>query len=69
MKDLCKTKFYLGLQLEHLSTGILVHQSTCVQKALEKFNMDKDYPSKTPMIVRAYPFLSAIGALMYRANK
>jgi hypothetical protein len=30
MKDLGKTKFYLGLQLEHLPTGILVHQSTYV---------------------------------------
>jgi hypothetical protein len=25
MKDLGKTKFYLGLQIEHLQTGILVH--------------------------------------------
>jgi hypothetical protein len=30
MKDLGRTKFYLGLQLEHLQTGILVHQSTYV---------------------------------------
>jgi hypothetical protein len=53
MKDLGKTKFYLGLQLEHLHTGIFIHQSTYVQKVLEKFNMDKPYPSKTPMVVRA----------------
>jgi hypothetical protein len=33
--------------------GILVHQSAYVQKILEKFNMDKVYPSKTPMVVRA----------------
>jgi hypothetical protein len=52
MKDLGKTKFSLGLQLEHLPTGILVHQSAYVQKILEKFNMDKAYPSKTPMVVR-----------------
>jgi hypothetical protein len=26
MKDLGKTKFCLDLQLEHLSTGILIHQ-------------------------------------------
>jgi hypothetical protein len=25
MKDLGKTKFYLGLQIEHLQTGILAH--------------------------------------------
>jgi hypothetical protein len=28
MKDLVKTKFCLGLQLEHLPTSIPVHQST-----------------------------------------
>jgi hypothetical protein len=53
MKDLGKTKFYLGLQLEHLPIGIIVHQSAYVQKILEKFNMNKVYSSKTPMIVRA----------------
>jgi hypothetical protein len=30
MKDLGKTIFYLGLQLEHLPTGILIHQSIYV---------------------------------------
>jgi hypothetical protein len=53
MKDLGKTNFCLDLQLEHISTGILVHQSAYVQKILVKFNMDKVYPSKTPMVVRA----------------
>jgi hypothetical protein len=41
MKDLGKTKFCLGLQIEHLHSGTLVHQSVYVQKVLEKFNMDK----------------------------
>jgi hypothetical protein len=89
MKDLGKTKFCLGLQLEHLPTGILIHQSAYAQKVLSKFNMDKAYSSKTPMIVCTlerdkdpfrprdkgeeilgpeYPYLSAIGALMYLAN-
>jgi hypothetical protein len=36
MKDLGKTKFCLRLQIEHLQTGILVHQSVYVQKILEK---------------------------------
>jgi hypothetical protein len=53
IKDLGKTKFCLGLQLEHLPTGILVQQSDYVQKVLEKFNMDKVYRFKTPMVVRA----------------
>jgi hypothetical protein len=30
MKDLGRIKFYLGLQLEHLQMGILVHQFTYV---------------------------------------
>jgi hypothetical protein len=53
MKDLCKTKFCLGLQIEHLQSGILMHQYVYVQKILEKFNMDKSYPTKTPMVVRS----------------
>jgi hypothetical protein len=53
MKDLGKTKFYLGLQIEHLQMGILVHQSAYAKKVLNKFNMDKAYLQRTPMIVRA----------------
>ena len=53
MKDLGKTKFCLGLQIEYLHSGILVHQSVYVQKLLEKFVMDKAYPNKTPMVVRS----------------
>jgi hypothetical protein len=45
------TEFYLDLQIEHLQTGILVHQSAYVKKVLEKFNMDKAYPQRTPMII------------------
>jgi hypothetical protein len=44
MKDLGKTKFCLGLQIEHLQMSILVHQSAYVKKVLVKFNMDKAYP-------------------------
>ena len=32
MKDLGKTRFYLGLHIEHLKDGILVHQSTYREK-------------------------------------
>ena len=53
MKILGKTKFCLGLQLEHLSPGIFVYQAAYVQKILEKFNMDKSYPAKTSMVVRS----------------
>jgi hypothetical protein len=55
MKDLGKTKYCLGLglQLEHRPSWILVHQSAYIQKILEKFNMDKPYHNKTPMVVRS----------------
>ena len=53
MKDLGKTKFCIVLQIEHLHSGILVHQSAYIQKILEKFNMDKSYPAKPPIVVRS----------------
>jgi hypothetical protein len=69
--------------------GTLIHQTVYVQKILEKFNMDKAYSTRTPMVVHAlekdidpfrpkeegeevlgqeYPYLSAIGVLMYLTN-
>ena len=53
MKDLRKTKFCLGLQIEHLKNGILVHQETYVEKVLKRFYMDKSHPLRTPMVVRS----------------
>ena len=32
MKDLKKTRFFLGLQIEHLTNEIFVHQSTYTEK-------------------------------------
>jgi hypothetical protein len=53
MKDLGETKFCLGLQIEHLPEGIFVCQSTYCKKVLERFNMIKAHPLKTPMVVRS----------------
>jgi hypothetical protein len=53
MKDLGKTKFCLGLQIEHLPSGIFIHQSTYTEKILKRFYMDKAYPLSTPMVVRS----------------
>uniref|UniRef100_A0A2N9J4G7 Reverse transcriptase Ty1/copia-type domain-containing protein n=1 Tax=Fagus sylvatica TaxID=28930 RepID=A0A2N9J4G7_FAGSY len=53
MKDLGKTKFCLGLQIEHLPDGILIHQSTYIEKVLKHFHMDKAHPLSTPMVVRS----------------
>jgi len=35
MKDLGKTKFCLSFQIEHLSNGILIHQSSYIEKILK----------------------------------
>ena len=51
MKDLKKKKFCLGLQIEHLPTGVLVHQSAYTKKILKHFYMDKAHPLSFPMIV------------------
>ncbi|MFS7999224.1 putative RNA-directed DNA polymerase [Helianthus anomalus] len=53
MKDLGKTKYCLGLQIEHMSNGILVHQTNYTEKLLKRFNMDKANPLSTPMVVRS----------------
>jgi hypothetical protein len=54
MKDLGQTKYCLGLQLEHFYSGIFIYQAAYVQKkVLKKFNMDKSYPTKAPMVVRS----------------
>uniref|UniRef100_A0A2N9F2A8 Reverse transcriptase Ty1/copia-type domain-containing protein n=1 Tax=Fagus sylvatica TaxID=28930 RepID=A0A2N9F2A8_FAGSY len=53
MKDLGKTKFCLDLQIEHLPNGILIHQSTYIEKVLKHFHMDKAHPLSTPMVVRS----------------
>jgi hypothetical protein len=53
MKDLGQTKFCLGLQIEHFHFGIFIYQAAYVQNVLEKFNMDKSYPTKTPIVVRS----------------
>ena len=53
MKDLGKTKLCLGFQVEHLSKGIFVHQSSYIEKVLKRFIMDKAYPVSTPIVVRS----------------
>ncbi|CAM8919718.1 unnamed protein product [Rhodiola kirilowii] len=53
MKDLGRIKYCLGLQIEHLQSGILVHQSNYTRKIIKRFNMDKCNPLSTPMVVRS----------------
>jgi hypothetical protein len=49
MKDLGK-KNCLGLQIENLQSGMLVHQFVYIQKILKKFNTDKPYPITPPWL-------------------
>ena len=47
MKDLGKTKFCLGLQIEHLREGIFVHQSNYTKRLLKHFYIDKATPTRS----------------------
>ena len=53
MKDLGKPKYCSLLQLEHLHSYIMVYYVVYVQNILEKFIMDKYYPSITLMVVHS----------------
>ncbi|XP_051117901.1 uncharacterized protein LOC127242405 [Andrographis paniculata] len=53
IKDFGKTKFCLGLQIEHLESGTFIHQSNYTKRVLKQFLMDKSHSLSTPMIVRA----------------
>ncbi|RVW45253.1 Retrovirus-related Pol polyprotein from transposon TNT 1-94 [Vitis vinifera] len=63
MKDLGKTKFCLGLQIEHFPNGVLVHQSTYIKKVLKRFYMDKAHPLSSPMVVRSLDVKKTISSL------
>jgi len=53
MKDLGRTKFCLGLQIEYLNKGVFAHQKAYIMKVLKKFCMDKSHSLCTPMVVRS----------------
>ncbi|KAD7477833.1 hypothetical protein E3N88_00969 [Mikania micrantha] len=53
MKDLGRTKYCLGLQIEHMPNGILVHQSNYTERLLKRFNMENANSLSTPMVVRS----------------
>ncbi|KAK9922712.1 hypothetical protein M0R45_031162 [Rubus argutus] len=52
MKDLGKTRYCLGPQIEHRKDGIIVHQSNYTQKVLRRFSHHDVKSSPIPMIVR-----------------
>ena len=53
MKDLGKTRFCLGIQVKHLSSGIFIYQSNYTEKVFDWFYMDKAHPLTTLMVVRS----------------
>ena len=53
MKDLGKTKYCLGLQIENCLDVVLIHQLTYTEKVLKHFHMDKSHPLSSPMVVRS----------------
>ena len=53
MKDLRKTKKFLGLHIEHFPSRVLVHQSAYTKIILKRFYMDKTHSLSSSMIVRS----------------
>ena len=53
MKGLSKPKYRSLLQLEHLHSYIMVYYVVYIQNLLEKFIVDKSYPSITLMVVHS----------------
>ena len=52
VKDLGKTKLYLGLELKHKEDEIFFHQLAYTKRILKRFNMDKTHPLSTHMVVQ-----------------
>ena len=53
MKDLGKPKHHSWLQIEHLHSYIMVYYVVYIHNILEKFIVDKSYPSITLMVVHS----------------
>jgi hypothetical protein len=52
VKHLGETKFCLGVQIDHVTGGVLYHQRSYIRTVLKKFNMDNAHPASTPLTVR-----------------
>ena len=68
MKDLGKTIFCFGLQIEYFPIGVLVHQSTYTKKILKCFNMDKTHHLSSPMVVRSLDMKNDHFVIVRRVN-
>ncbi|CAN1346353.1 Retrovirus-related Pol polyprotein from transposon TNT 1-94 [Linum perenne] len=78
MSMIGEMKFFLGLQIQQLSSGIFIHQSNYIQTILTKFSFDKAKPASTPMatttklvkdesgeLANQTQFRALIGSLLY----
>lgn len=48
-----KTKYFLGLQIEHKTNRVFIHQSAYVEKILTYFNINNAYSLSTSIVVRS----------------
>ena len=51
MSDLEKMSYLLGMEVQQLGLGILIHQRKCVEELLIKFCMKRCKPASTPIAV------------------
>ena len=51
-KDIRKTRYCLGLQIEYCFNDVLIHQSSYTEKVLKRFYIDKSHLLSSPMVVR-----------------
>jgi Reverse transcriptase (RNA-dependent DNA polymerase) len=52
MKDLGEGSYCLGVEMERIGGGILIHQSLYIKNLIAKFNMEGCYPVNAPLQVR-----------------
>ena len=48
-----KIKFCHGIKFKYKTDGIRVHKLAYTERILRHFNMDKDHPLNTPMVVQS----------------
>lgn len=60
IKDFEKTRFFLGLKIEHLKNRIFFHQTVYSPMVLKQFYIDKVHSFNIPMVIRSlYPAIDS----------
>ena len=68
MKDLRKIIYCIGLQIEHYSNGILVHQLSYIEKVLKRYYMNESHPVKLYLANCIRPDIAFCVNLLARYN-